>query len=176
MNVVLLTTLPNCVATTLSNLLGSDLYILDIIKTEDKKNSIMKILHDYTPDILFTYRCPYILPDDILATLPLGAYNIHPSLLPKYKGQNPWEEIFSNKESESGVTLHLITNEIDSGVIVSQKAFSILPSDTIESTRIKADELAASLVEEFVSNYCCPKRLLQLDKIRADSPNELQSF
>lgn len=151
MKVVILTTLPNHVVTTLSSLLGDDLRILDVPKLEDKKGSIMIILREYAPDTLITYRCPYILPDDILALLPLGAYNIHPSLLPKYKGLNPWKDIFRNHETESGVTLHKITQKIDSGAIVSQKRFVITSFETIESARIKADELAAELAKEFVS-------------------------
>ena len=166
MKVVLLTTLPNRVATALDDLLGGRLCILDIPKEENKKGSIMKILHEHTPDALITYRCPYILPDDIMAALPLGAYNIHPSLLPKYKGLNPWEEIFRNRESKSGVTLHRITREIDSGAIVTQKTFIIAPSDTMEAARIKADELAAGLAKDFVSNLQSNVSLLPLpDKL-----------
>lgn len=162
MKVVLLTTLPNRVATVLSKLLGNNLCALDISKVENKKNSIMKMLHDHTADILIAYRCPYILPVDIIAALPLGAYNIHPSLLPKYKGLNPWEEIFRNRESESGVTLHRITKNIDSGTIVSQKAFTIAPTDTMITARNKADELAAALVNDFVSNLQSNASLLPL--------------
>lgn len=151
MRIVLLTTLPNRVAAILSDLLGDNLCILDITTLENKKKSIMKAVHDHNPDTLVTYRCPYILPDDIWTKLPLGAYNIHPSLLPKYKGLNPWEDIFRSHESESGVTLHRITHEVDSGVIVSQKTFAIASSDTIGSARNKADELAAELIKDFIS-------------------------
>lgn len=162
MKVVLLTTLPNCVATTLSNLLGTNLYSLDITKVENKKESIMGILHNHASDVLITYRCPYILPNDILTALPFGAYNVHPSLLPKYKGMNPWKDIFRNQESKSGVTLHRIISKIDSGGIVSQKSFIITPSDTIESARIKADELAAELAKNFVTNLMSNISLLPL--------------
>lgn len=152
MKIVLLTTLPNRVATALNNLLDDNLFILEILKIENKKDSIMKILHEHTPDTLITYRCPYILSNDIIAALPLGAYNIHPSLLPKYKGMNPWNEIFRNCESRSGVTLHRITKEVDCGAIVSQKTFVLEASDTIVSARIKADELAAELTKDFIFN------------------------
>lgn len=162
MKIVLVTIPPNRVAMTLGNLLGDNLCILDIAQEENKKDSIMKILHEHTPDILIAYRCPYILPNDILAALPLGAYNIHPSLLPKYKGMNPWNEIFRNHESESGVTLHRITKEIDGGAIVSQKTFIITPFDTMESARTKADELAAGLAKDFVVNL----QLMRCEKTR----------
>lgn len=115
--------------------------------------SIENSINNYgEPDVLLTYRCPFIIPPYLYERAKLGAFNIHPSLLPKYKGLNPWEEIFRNQESASGVTLHKITKEIDSGIIVLQKSFVIEASDTIESARSKADELAARLANEFISN------------------------
>lgn len=162
MKIALVTTLPNSVAMTLEHLLGSNLCILDIANENNKKDSIVKMLHEHTPDTLITYRCPYILSNDILATLPLGAYNIHPSLLPKYKGLNPWDEIFRNHESESGVTLHRITKEIDGGAVVSQKMFIITPFDTLKSARTKADKLAAGLAKDFVVNLQSNASLLPL--------------
>lgn len=104
------------------------------------------------PDVLLTYRCPYILPPYIYERPLLGAFNIHPSLLPKYKGLNPWTEIFRNHESTSGVTLHKISKEVDSGLIVLQRTFDIEDSDNIESARSKADKLAAQLTNDFISN------------------------
>ncbi|MDO5419819.1 MULTISPECIES: formyltransferase family protein [Bacteroides] len=162
MNVILLTTLPNQVSTTLSSILGNNLLIMDIPKLEDKKTSIMKIIHEHAADILITYRCPYILPIEVIAALPLGAYNIHPSLLPKYKGLNPWEEIFRNHESKSGVTLHRITKDVDCGPIVAQKSFVIASADTMVTARNKADLLAAELVSDFITNLQANPSLLPL--------------
>lgn len=104
------------------------------------------------PDVLLTYRCPFIIPSYLYERVHVGAFNIHPSLLPKYKGLNPWEEIFHNQESISGVTLHKISKEVDGGIIVLQRTFVIEASDTIESARIKADRLAAELANDFISN------------------------
>lgn len=162
MNVLLLTTLPNRVATTLSNMLENKLLIVDVSKVDDKMTTIMKIIHEYAADMLITYRCPYILPMDMIAALPLGAYNIHPSLLPKYKGLNPWKEIFRNHETESGVTLHRIIKDIDCGPVVSQKSFVIASTDTIITARNKADLLAAELACDFITNLQANSRLLPL--------------
>ncbi len=162
MKVLLLTTLPNHVAGTLSILLGDNLSILDIKKVGNKKYTIAKTIKYFTPNLLITYRCPYVLPNEIIKMLPFGAYNIHPSLLPLYKGLNPWQEIFQNKETESGVTLHRITKEIDSGGIVSQKAFGIMPSDTVETARRKADNVAAELCRDFINTLISNEHLLPL--------------
>ena len=60
--------------------------------------AIERIFHDSIPDLLITYRCPYILPKRIFEQCHIGSFNIHPSLLPKYPGLNPWDKIFHNKE------------------------------------------------------------------------------
>ena len=114
------------------------------------------------PDVLLTYRCPYVIHPHLYEQARLGAFNIHPSLLPKYKGLNPWREIFRNKESQSGVTLHKITNDVDNGIIVSQKSFVIETSDTLESARSKADALAASIANDFISNLKLSVNLFSL--------------
>ena len=56
--------------------------------------------------------------------------NIHPSLLPKYKGLNTHERIIKNKEKFSGCTVHHVTSELDSGKIILQKKVKVLKSDT----------------------------------------------
>lgn len=152
MKIILLTTLPNRVASALECLLKENLYIFDITKVKDKKNVILKSIYNNSPDILITYRCPYILPDEIITALPFGAYNIHPSLLPKYKGCNPWTEIFNNHESTSGVTLHRITKKIDCGMIVFQESFNINADDNVKSARDKADKIAEKIAINFVKN------------------------
>lgn len=149
MKILLLTTLPNEVATTLSNQSGIDTITLDIQTIENKNDTIVRIIEKHRTDVLLTYRCPYILQDSVFNALPLGAYNIHPSLLPKYKGLNPWQEIFNKHETESGVTLHRITQDIDGGIIVSQRPFPITPSDTIWTARSKADKIASEMALEF---------------------------
>ena len=56
--------------------------------------------------------------------------NIHPSLLPKYKGLNTHERIIKNKEKFSGCTVHHVTSELDSGEIILQKRVKVYKSDT----------------------------------------------
>lgn len=153
MKVILLTTLPNEVASELKELLGDALTVIDVLAVVNSRVNLATLLCDEKPDAMLTYRCPYILPMNIISALPSGAYNLHPSLLPKYKGLNPWQEIFSNKERESGVTLHRITQEIDGGPIVMQRKFCITAEDSITSARNKADKLAAEMARTFFSSY-----------------------
>ncbi len=162
MRILLITTSQNAVRKTLSELGNIDCCVIDsgdylhgdvLEGKQSLIDSVEKEMNAHgEPDVLLTYRCPFILPPYIYERTLLGAYNIHPSLLPKYKGLNPWRDIFHNHESISGVTLHKITKEVDNGLIVLQRTFDIEDSDTIESARSKADKLAAQLANDFISN------------------------
>ena len=59
--------------------------------------------------------------------------NLHPSLLPKYKGLHAIEQALESGEDETGCTVHFVTEELDSGAIIKQQIVPILPGDTPES-------------------------------------------
>ena len=63
--------------------------------------------------------------------------NIHPSLLPKYKGLNTYQRALQNKEKFAGCTVHYVTNKLDSGKIILQKKVKIKKNDTVNSLRKK---------------------------------------
>ena len=63
--------------------------------------------------------------------------NIHPSLLPKYKGINTHKRVLKSKEKYSGCTVHFVTPKLDSGRIISQKKILIDKSETESSLRTK---------------------------------------
>ena len=63
--------------------------------------------------------------------------NIHPSLLPKYKGLNAHERVLKNKEKYSGCTVHYVTSELDSGKIILQKRIRIGKNETAHSLKLK---------------------------------------
>ena len=59
--------------------------------------------------------------------------NLHPSLLPKYKGLNAVEQALKSGDTETGCSVHFVTEELDSGTIIKQQTVPILPGDTAES-------------------------------------------
>ena len=73
---------------------------------------------------------------------PAPIINVHPSLLPKYKGLNTHERVLSNKEKFSGCTVHFVTSKLDSGKIILQKKVKIKKNDTPKdlAKRILAQE------------------------------------
>jgi methionyl-tRNA formyltransferase len=67
---------------------------------------------------------------EILALPALGGVNVHPALLPKYRGSNPLQWVIINNENETGVTLHYMTGEFDAGDIIAQRRVPIFLEDT----------------------------------------------
>lgn len=76
----------------------------------------------------------------------VGTINIHPSLLPKYRGPNPYLQTILNGEKYSGVTLHLVDKEYDTGAILLQEKVEILPTDTSKELRERSVVIARKLV------------------------------
>jgi len=94
--------------------------------------------------ILLSARFPLKIPRLVFGRY-LFALNIHPTLLPKYRGRY-LEPILIAGDNESGVTLHLIDNEYDTGAIVHQVRFPVGCFDTVNSLLRKASAMESSLV------------------------------
>ena len=82
------------------------------------------------PDFIFSFYYRHMLPADLLALAPRGAYNLHGSLLPRYRGRVPVNWAVLHGETETGATLHEMVVKPDAGAIIGQTMVPILPDDT----------------------------------------------
>lgn len=82
----------------------------------------------------------------------IATVNVHPSLLPKYRGPNPYLQTILNGEKTSGVTLHLVDEHYDSGAVLSQEKITISDTDTSKELREKSVRVARKLVKEFIED------------------------
>jgi len=82
------------------------------------------------PDFIFSFYYRQMLPSSILAAARRGALNMHGSLLPRYRGRAPINWVVIKGETETGASLHYMTDKPDAGDIVDQQAVPILPDDT----------------------------------------------
>ena len=105
------------------------------------------IKENYHPDLIVLAGFNSILKEDFVNSFEGRILNIHPSLLPAYGGPGMWghnvhEAVLKAGEKESGVTVHIVTNEVDGGPIVMQESVPVLDGDTPETleTRIHATE------------------------------------
>lgn len=78
-----------------------------------------------------------ILSDKFIKDFKYKILNIHPSLLPKYKGLNTHKRVLKNKEKFSGCTVHYVTNKLDSGRVILQKKVRIIKADNEKTLRKK---------------------------------------
>lgn len=83
----------------------------------------------------------------------IATVNVHPSLLPKYRGPNPYLQTILHGEKYSGVTLHLVTEKFDVGPILKQEKIEILDSYTSKELREKSVHVARKLVTELIQDF-----------------------
>lgn len=109
---------------------------------------------DEFPQIDFLFVARYtILPASLLNSLPLGAFNMHYSLLPFYRGVHPISWAIVNGEQTTGVTIHLIDAGIDTGPIFWQKSVNITNDDTIWTLTDKLHSTSIEGIKQFFSSF-----------------------
>lgn len=151
MKILFITTPPNNVLTALQTLYNVEVCVVECHQSSiSLGNEIAAAVHSFAPDIILTYRCPYILPYEIYSQPLEGAYNIHPSLLPKHRGLNPWHDIMNDNSQINGVTLHKICEHVDDGEIILQQSYSIAGMN-FEVARHTADIIASRIVFDFIN-------------------------
>lgn len=109
------------------------------------------------PDVIFSFYYRNMVKKDILDIPANGCINLHGSLLPKYRGRAPLNWAVVNGETETGVTLHYMTEKPDAGDIIGQARFEIKDSDNAHDVHIKAANAAGFLLEEFLPEIASGK-------------------
>ncbi|MBZ6388986.1 bifunctional UDP-4-amino-4-deoxy-L-arabinose formyltransferase/UDP-glucuronic acid oxidase ArnA [Pantoea dispersa] len=99
------------------------------------------------PDFIFSFYYRALLSDTILNCARVGAFNLHGSLLPKYRGRAPLNWVLVNGETETGVTLHRMVKRADAGDIVAQQRVAIDPQDNALTLHRKLVACAGQLME-----------------------------
>lgn len=102
------------------------------------------------PDLIVVAAYGKILPSPILALPRYGCINVHPSLLPKYRGPSPVVTTLLEGEQTTGVTLFVVDEGMDTGPIVAQRPVPIEPKDTAESLTVRLFREGASLLREML--------------------------
>jgi len=106
-------------------------YGIACITPEDPQSpALLAQVRALQPDFIFSFYYRHMLPVALLALAKQGAYNMHGSLLPKYRGRVPINWAVLHGETETGATLHEMAAKPDAGAIVAQTSVPILPDDT----------------------------------------------
>ncbi len=104
---------------------------IPVVTPDDPRDpGLLEQLQRIEPDFIFSFYYRKVLPMSLLRLAQRGAFNLHGSLLPKYRGRAPVNWAVLHGETETGATLHEMTEKLDAGAIVAQTAVPILPDDT----------------------------------------------
>ena len=107
--------------------------IFDFKKKYKSENKILLILKDYNIRLICLAGFMKILSKNFIVKFKGKILNIHPSLLPKYKGLNTHQRTLDNNEKYSGCTVHFVSSKLDSGKIILQKKVKITKNETKNS-------------------------------------------
>ncbi|OGC74927.1 MAG: methionyl-tRNA formyltransferase [candidate division Zixibacteria bacterium RBG_16_40_9] len=136
-----------------------------------KSDDFLKQLQETKPDVIVVVAFN-ILPEEVFSVPPLGTVNLHPSLLPKYRGAAPMQWAIINGDEETGVTTFLIEKKIDAGQIIMQRRVKILPEESYGELSERLSKIGAEVLLESLkliqqSNF---KPLPQADSISSKAP------
>lgn len=125
--------------------LGVETIVVDSIQLKDE-STMMDILQSHSIDYIVLAGFLPIVPSYIVNSFPNHIVNIHPSLLPKFGGKGMWghhvhEAVKAVGETETGITIHFVNDECDSGTIIKQFKVSLSPDDTAEDIEEKVHNL-----------------------------------
>jgi len=106
----------------------------------------LQVLQELSPEIIVTAAFGQILPKEVLHIPKLHAINVHPSLLPHYRGPAPIHRAIINGEEKTGVTILYMTEELDAGDIILQEETIIGPEETYDDLNERLAKMGASLL------------------------------
>ena len=98
-----------------------------------------------------------IIPQEILELPEKGALNVHPSLLPKYRGASPIQAAILNGEAETGVTIILMDEQMDHGPILRQEKVALDPTENTPTAMVKLAQFGGKLLARTIPNYLSGK-------------------
>ena len=114
------------------------------------EKQIFKQLSRFKIDLICLAGFMKILSEKFINKFKKPILNIHPSLLPKYKGLNTHKRVLNNNEKYSGSTVHLVTPKLDSGKIILQKKIKVLKSDNVKILEKKILKIEHKLYPEAI--------------------------
>jgi len=126
------------------------------VNSEEFKKELIKL----NADIVFIASWGEKFKKEIINIPKIATINCHPSLLPKYRGPNPYAAVILNNEKKTGITFHLVNENFDAGAILKQTEVEIKPDDTGKTLRERCASVAGEeiqkLLQELNSDFIVP--------------------
>lgn len=114
---------------------------------------IVNLLKESEPDLIIVSSFNQIISNKIIKIPKLGIINVHPSLLPKYRGPYPDQAVLFYGEKETGVTIHYLTDRLDSGNILMQRKLKIKKTDNYSSLKKRLADLSENMIPDVLNLF-----------------------
>ena len=128
-------------------------------QSHDDYDSILgQFISLFHPNLIILSGFMRFLSSRFVDQYPNKIINIHPSLLPKYKGLNTHQRVLKHGETTHGTTVHFVNKFLDSGKIIAQKSIEISQDDTIESLERRIKQIEHVFYPDIIKQLCKGKR------------------
>lgn len=126
---------------------------LSVARFKGRDPALESYVRSVRPDLLWLTDYRYLLPQAVLDLAPLGAVNLHPSLLPAYRGRAPINWAILNGEREIGLSAHFIDEGVDSGDIIAQRMISLSAEEDVGDALDKLYPIYERLSHEVAQSF-----------------------
>ena len=117
---------------------------------EEFDNKLLSEINNFMPDLVVLAGFMRILSTVMTRPLNKMMVNIHPSLLPKYPGMNTHKQVIKNNDREHGVTIHLVSEELDAGTIIAQAKILVNSDESMEDLIARIHKVEHILFPEII--------------------------
>jgi len=125
---------------------------------------IIQLFEAWRVDLIVLAGWMRIVSPQLIEAFPNRIINLHPSMLPKYKGLHAIERALESGDHETGVSIHYVNEELDGGEIIIQEAVPILPDDTIESLTKAVQRKEYYLLPKAIEEVSNARRIIRSNK------------
>ena len=129
-----------------------------VIDTSNKYiDKLLTLINTYNIDLILLSGFMKILPKDFTDKFCGKIINLHPSLLPKFKGLNTHKKVLASKEKYHGASVHFVTSELDDGPVIIQGKTEILKNDNEDTLRNRVHKIEQNIfplaIKWFIENH-----------------------
>lgn len=145
---------------------------VDLVPDLDRADSVARVKAS-RPDLVVSWFWTKRIPPPVLALAPLGAVGVHPSLLPRHRGPDPYFWAIESGDEVTGVTAHRLDATYDTGAILGKKELAIHPTWSAWTLAKKLDRPSLALLREIVKAYAsgrAPRETEQDPSLATEAP------
>jgi methionyl-tRNA formyltransferase len=143
-------------------------------KPDVETDALLRRVREARPDLVVSWFWTTRIPPRVLASAPHGGIGVHPSLLPRHRGPDPYYWAIATGDVESGVTAHALDDAYDTGPILAQRRMALDPAWDAWTLARRLDRPSLALLREVVASYARgepPSARVQDERLASSAPS-----